>query len=101
LSNISEKFRNKRSLRKFDFVFNHLDTSKITGKVTLPMYLKETISDVYYRKNPESKKEVITGDKMTGLGGYVDNNGIKLYLEALYQEVNFYDNNILLLAKQF
>ena len=41
---------------KFDFVFNHLDTSKITGKVNLPMYLKETVSDVYYRKNPESKK---------------------------------------------
>lgn len=101
LSNISEKFRNKRSLKKFDFVFNHLDTSKITGKVNLPMYLKETVSDLYYRKNPETKKEIIQGEKMTGLGGYVDDNGIKLYLEALYQDVNIYDNNILLLATQF
>ncbi len=101
LSNISEKFRNKRSLRKFDFVFNHLDTSQITGKVNLPMYLKETVSDVYFRKQPESKKEIIQGEKMTGLGNYVDNNGIKLYLEALYQDVNVYDNNILLLATQF
>lgn len=101
LSNVSEKFRNKRSLRKFDFVFNHLDTSQITGKVNLPMYLKETISDVYFRKLPENKKEVIKGEKMTGLGNYVDNNGIKLYLEALYQDVNVYDNNILLLATQF
>lgn len=101
LSNISEKFRNKRSLKKFDFVFNHLDTSKVTGKVNLPMYLKETISDVYFRKNPESKKEITTAERMTGLGGYVDNNGIKLYLEALYQDVNVYDNNILLLASQF
>ncbi len=101
LSNVSEKFRNKRSLRKFDFVFNHLDTSQITGKVNLPMYLKETISDVFYRKAPESKKEIIQGEKMTGLGSYVDNNGIKLYLEALYQDINVYDNNILLLATQF
>ncbi|MEA5258516.1 DUF5686 family protein [Arcicella aquatica] len=101
LSNISEKFRNKRSLKKFDFVFNHLDTSQITGKVNLPMYLKETISDVYYKKSPENKKEVISGEKMTGLGNYVDNNGIKLYLEALYQDINVYDNNILLLATQF
>lgn len=101
LSNVSEKFRNKRSLRKFDFVFNHLDTSQITGKVNLPMYLKETISDVFYRKAPESKKEIIQGEKMTGLGNYVDNNGIKLYLEALYQDINVYDNNILLLATQF
>lgn len=101
LSNISEKFRNKRSLKKFDFVFNHLDTSKITGKVNLPMYLKETISDIYFRKNPENKKEITTAERMTGLGGYVDNNGIKLYLEALYQDINVYDNNILLLASQF
>jgi hypothetical protein len=101
LSNISEKFRNKRSLRKFDFVFNHLDTSQITGKVNLPMYLKETVSDVYFRKKPESKKEIVNAEKMTGLGNYVDNNGIKLYLEALYQDVNVYDNNILLLATQF
>jgi Family of unknown function (DUF5686)/CarboxypepD_reg-like domain len=101
LSNISEKFRNKRSLRKFDFVFNHLDTSQITGKVNLPMYLKETVSEVYFRKQPENKKEIVKGEKMTGLGGYVDDNGIKLYLEALYQDVNVYDNNILLLATQF
>jgi hypothetical protein len=101
LSNISEKFRNKRSLKKFDFVFDHLDTSKITGKVNLPMYLKETASDVYFRKNPTSKKEIIQGEKMTGLGGYIDDNGIKLYLEALYQDINIYDNNILLLATQF
>lgn len=101
LSNISEKFRNKRSLKKFDFVFNHLDTSKITGKVNLPMYLKETASNVFYRKTPESKKEIVQGEKMTGLGGYVDDNGIKLYLEALYQDINIYDNNILLLATQF
>ncbi len=101
LSNISEKFRNKRSLRKFDFVFDHLDTSKITGKVNLPMYLKETVSEVFYRKNPETRKERIQGEKMTGLGGYIDNNGIKLYLEALYQDVHFYDNNILLLTNQF
>lgn len=101
LSNISEKFRNKRSLKKFDFVFDHLDTSKITGKVNLPMYLKETASDVYFRKNPETKKEIVQGEKMTGLGGYIDDNGIKLYLEALYQDINVYDNNILLLATQF
>lgn len=101
LSNISEKFRNRRLLKKFDFVFNHLDTSEITGKVNLPMYLKEQVSDVYYRKDPQDKKEVIRGERFTGIGNYVDNNGIKLYLEALYQDINVYDNNINLLATQF
>ncbi|MFD2574110.1 DUF5686 family protein [Spirosoma soli] len=101
LSNISEKFRNRRSLKKFDFVFNYLDTSQVTGKVNLPIYLKESVSNVFYSHNPERKKEFVEGEKMTGLGNYVDNNGIKVYLETLYQDVNVYDNNISLLAQQF
>lgn len=101
LSNISEKFRNRRSLKKFDFVFNYLDTSQVTGKVNLPIYLKESVSNVLYSRNPERKKEVIDAEKMTGLGNYVDNNGIKVYLETLYQDVNVYDNNIMLLSNQF
>jgi hypothetical protein len=101
LSNISEKFRNRRSLKKFDFVFNYLDTSQVTGKVNLPIYLKESVSNVLYSRNPERKKETIEGEKMTGLGNYVDNNGIKVYLETLYQDVNVYDNNISLLSNQF
>ncbi len=101
LSNISEKFRNRRVLKKFDFIFNHLDTSEVTGRVNLPIYLKESVGNVYYRKDPERKKEVIDGEKLTSLGGYVDNNGIKLYIETLFQEVNIYDSNIMLLAQQF
>jgi hypothetical protein len=101
LSNVSEKFRNRKVLRKFDFVFNHLDTSDVTGKVNLPIYLKEAVGRVYYRKEPERKKEIITGEKLTSLGGSIDNNGIKLYIESLFQEVNVYDSNIMLLAQQF
>ena len=101
LSNISEKFRNRKYMKKFDFVFSYTDTSLITGKVNLPMYLKEQVSDVYFRKDPQTKKEIIQGERMTGLGNYVDNNGIKLYLEALYQDINVYDNNINLLATEF
>lgn len=101
LSNISEKFKNRRSLKKFDFVFNYLDTSQVTGKVNLPIYLKEAVSTVLYSQNPARKKEMVDGEKMTGLGNYVDNNGIKVYLETLYQDVNIYDNNIMLLSNQF
>lgn len=101
LSNVSEQFRSRRSLKKFDFVFNYLDTSQVTGKVNLPMYLKESASNVYYRKSPEKKREVVQGERTTGIGGYVDGNGIKAYLETLYQDVNIYDGQILLLAQQF
>ncbi|CCH51968.1 hypothetical protein BN8_00928 [Fibrisoma limi BUZ 3] len=101
LSNVSEKFRNRRSLRKFDFVFNYLDTSAVTGKVNLPIYLRESIANVFYSRNPERKREALEAEKSSGIGSYVDNNGIKVYLETLYQDINVYDNNIMLLAQQF
>lgn len=101
LSNVSEKFRNKRSLRKFDFIFNYLDTSEVSGKVNLPLYLKESLADVYYRKEPKKLREYVKGEKMTGLGGYIDNNGIASYLDVLYQEINIYDNNIGILGTEY
>lgn len=101
LSNVSDKFRNKRSLRKFDFIFNYLDTSEVSGKVNLPLYLKENLADVYYRKEPKKLREYIKGEKMTGLGGYIDNNGIASYLDVLYQEINIYDNNIGILGTEY
>ncbi|MFN8355199.1 MAG: DUF5686 family protein [Spirosomataceae bacterium] len=101
LSNVTEKFRNKRSLRKFDFIFNYLDTSEVTGKVNLPLYLKENLSDVYYRKEPKKLREYVKAEKMTSLGGYIDNNGIASYLDVLYQEINIYDNNIGILGTEY
>lgn len=41
LNNISDKFRNRRSLRKFQFVFENVDTNQVNGKVALPVYLRE------------------------------------------------------------
>ena len=59
LSNISEKFKNKKYLKKFQFVFDNLDSNQMPGKVILPMYIKETLSDIYYRKDPIEKKEIV------------------------------------------
>jgi Family of unknown function (DUF5686)/CarboxypepD_reg-like domain len=102
LSNVTDKFKNRKGLQRFDFIFDYLDTSQVTGMVNLPMYLKESVSDVYYRKDPKAKKEYVSARKETDLGGFLSpKNGISNYLESLYQDVNIYDNNITLLANSF
>lgn len=101
LSNITDKFQNRKAFKKFQFVFENLDTTKLEGKAVLPVYLKESISDVRFRKSPEAKKEIIKANKTVAFEGYADNDGISTYLKYLYQDINIYDNNITMLTQQF
>lgn len=101
INNLSDKFRNRRALRKFQFVFDNVDTNKVNQKVSLPVYLRERLLDVYYRKNPKQEKEYVTGEQQAGLDGYLDGDGVSAYLNNLYQNVDIYDANVSLLSTQF
>jgi len=101
LNNITEKFRKKKVFNKFQFVFKYVDTAKINGKPFLPMFLKETTSNVYYRKKPKSDKEYVNGVKTVGFHDYVNNEGVGIMLDHMYQDIDIYDNNIALLTNQF
>lgn len=101
LSNVTEKFQQKKVFRKFQFVFENLDTTKLEGKPVLPVYLKESLSDVYYRRSPKARKEMVKASKMVAFEGYVDNQGVDAYMKYLYQDINIYDNTVNLLTNQF
>lgn len=102
LNNLTEDFLNKGWLKnKFQVVIDHIDTSEINGKPYLPIFLRETSSEVYYRKNPKALKEFEIGTKMTGFEGYLDDDGMSFIMDKLYQDINIYDNNIDLLSNQF
>jgi len=101
INNVTDKFRNRRSLRKFQFIFENVDTNAVNGKIALPVYLRERLISVYYRKNPKSEKEFVLGEQQTGLKGYLEEDGISAYLNNLYQNIDIYDANIDLLSTQF
>lgn len=103
LNNIGDKFRKRWYLRKFQFIFDNVDTNKVNGKVALPFYLRERLIDTYYRKNPNAKKEYLLGERQTSLReNYdIDKNGVSAFLTNLYQDVDIYEPNISLLSLQF
>lgn len=101
LSNLTEEFKNRRYLKKFKFIFNNVDTTKLPGKEILPLYLKETLSDFYFRKSPKASKEVINANKMVTFEGYLNNQGMTEYLKYMYQDINIYDNDITFLTNTF
>ncbi|HEX8461694.1 MAG TPA: DUF5686 family protein, partial [Segetibacter sp.] len=101
LTKTPEKLMNNKLLKNFKFVFENNDSTKIEGKAMLPVYLDETISQKYYRKNPEKTKTIVLGDKKVNFGEFLDVEGISSYLDRLYEDVDVYQNNISLLGNQF
>ena len=101
LNNITNEFKDRKTFKSFDFLWNYLDTSDINGRVFLPLYIREILSEVHYRSDPESKKEIRNAIKMTEFDEALDMESITNIIDLLYQDVNLYENSIKLLDNDF
>lgn len=102
LSNLTEKFKNKRIFKNYQFLFEEQDSTKIGGKLTLPIYMEEKVSQTYLQKSPDKKKTILLGDKHVNYDSkFVDTKGLGKYFERMYADVNIYENNISLVSNQF
>lgn len=95
LNNLTEEFRSKKVLKPFEFIWENLDSTD--QKIYLPVFMTESVSDFYYRKNPKNEKEVIKATRVSG----IENNSVSQFLGDMYQNVNIYDNNIIVFGKSF
>ncbi|HEX3384201.1 MAG TPA: DUF5686 family protein, partial [Mucilaginibacter sp.] len=101
LSNLSDKFKNKRLFKNYQFLFQEQDSTAIGGKTLLPIYMEEKLSQNYYRKSPYTKKQVIEANKQVKYDEhFIDNRGLSTYFNRMYQDINIYDNNISLVTNQ-
>lgn len=96
---ISQKFKQKRIFKHFQFMFEQADSTDNAGEI-LPIYMKEVLSSHYYRKSPKDDKQIIKSQKMVNFQG-LDNKGLDDNIKYMYQDINIYDNNILMLTNQF
>lgn len=102
LSDVTENFRNKKIFRNYQFLFKEQDSSAVGGRTVLPIYMEESLSKNYYRRNPEKTKSVILAKKNVDFDArYIDQKGVSNYLNRMYQDINIYDNNIMVISNQF
>ncbi len=101
LNNIPPDFKEKKALKKFQFIFDYVDTSKINNKPYLPVFLKERSSKVYYRKSPKTTKEYVSATNMVGFNNYIDEKGVSSFIENMYEKVDIYQNNIYFMTYDF
>jgi len=88
VNNVDEDFKQKRLLKDFQFIFDYLDTSAITGKSYLPIFITESFSNYYYTKNPKLEREIINATKISG----IENVSLSQFTGKMYQKINIYEN---------
>lgn len=98
LNTIDSSLIKSKIFKGLEFVFQDLDTSRITGKTYLPIFLNETFSKVYGDNKLNEEKEDILGNKNSG---FENNQAIIAFVKDLYQEYDVYNNYLKFFDKSF
>lgn len=91
LTNIKPGFKNKKLQKNFGFIFEHMDTSVVTGKAYLPVMISEASADYYYRKSPALSREIVKASRISGIE---EDYTLAQFTGHLHGNVNLYDNYI-------
>lgn len=98
LNTIDSALIKSRIFKGMEFVFNDVDTSRITGKTYLPIFLNEAISKVYGDNQTNDYKEVLKGNKNAG---FSENQTLIEFVKDLYSDYDIYDNYLKFFDKSF
>ena len=98
LNTIDSAMIKSKLFKGLEFMFDNLDTSRVTGKTYLPFFLNESFSRVYGDNQFEKEKEDVLGNKNSGFEG---NQAITAFVEDLYSDYDIYNNYLKFFDKSF
>lgn len=98
MNTIDSAFMKNKIFKGMQFVFKNIDTSKVTGKTYLPIFINESLSDVYGDNQIKKTKEILKANKNSGLGS---GEGVNTFIKDLYNDFDIYDNYLYFFDKSF
>ena len=98
INTIDSALIKSKLFRGMEFVFDQVDTSNVTGKTYLPMFINEAVSTVYGDNIINKEKNDLKGNKNSG---FSDNQIIIDFVDDLYNDFNVYDNYLKFFDKSF
>lgn len=98
MNTIDSAFMKSKIFKGMEFIFDKVDTSKVTGKTYLPIFINEAISDVYGDNQKNKIKEILKANRNSGL-----ENGdmVNTFIKDLYNEYDIYNNYLVFFDKSF
>ncbi|HRM45256.1 MAG TPA: DUF5686 family protein, partial [Flavobacterium sp.] len=98
MNSIDSAFMKNRIFKGMEFIFKQMDTSKVTGKTYLPIFINEALSDVYGDIKLKKIKEKVKASKTSGFNG---NQQILSFVKDLYSDYDIYNNYLTFFDKSF
>lgn len=101
INNFGSPDKKSGLFKQFPFLWEHLDTSEISGKPILNVMVKEKKGQIHYRHDPKTEKEVVTGLRQEGIDEMADQQNVLTMLEDFLPEIDLYNNDIDILQNKF
>ncbi len=98
LNTIDSSMKESKLFKGMEFIFDYADTSAITGKTYLPVFINETTYEVYGDNQLKKEKEILTGNRNSG---FSSNQSIISLIQDLYSEYDIYNNYLVFFDKSF
>lgn len=98
MNTIDSAFMKNKLFKGMEFVFKNIDTSSVTGKTYLPIFINESLSDYYGDNEAKKTKEILKANKNSGLG---NGDGVNMFVKDLYNDFDIYDNYLNFFDKSF
>ena len=98
MNTIDSAFMKSKIFKGMEFVFKNVDTSSVTGKTYLPIFINESLTDFYGDNENKRSKEILKANKNSDIGS---GNGVNMFIKDLYNDYDIYDNYLNLFDKSF
>jgi len=98
LNTIDSALIKSKLFKGMEFVFEEVDTSSVTGKTYLPIFLNESVKKVYGDNHRNERREDLLGNKNSG---FSNNQVIIDFIDDLYSDYDVYDNYLKFFDKSF
>ncbi len=97
-NNVDSTMTQSKLFKGMEFIFEEMDTSRVTGKTYLPIFLNESVSKVYGDNDAGKTREDLIGNKNSG---FSNNQTIISFVKDLYSDYDVYDNYLKFFDKSF
>ncbi|MCT8338857.1 DUF5686 and carboxypeptidase regulatory-like domain-containing protein [Flavobacteriaceae bacterium TK19130] len=98
LNTIDSSLIKSKVFKGMEFIWDQIDTSRVTGNSYLPIFINEAFYKVYGDNLMNEKKEVLEGNKNSG---FSNNQTLIAFVKDLYKEYDVYDNYLKFFDKAF
>jgi hypothetical protein len=98
MNSIDSAFMKNKLFKGVEFIFNKVDTSRVTGKTYLPIFINESLYEVNGDNLLGKTKEIIKANKNSGLS---NGDGVNTFISDLYSQYDIYNNHLNFFDKSF